>query len=113
MADIKIEGFIDPPSIATAHTLIGEIVHVFVGGEILSTGTPFFDFFRFARVCSIRERAAADRCCLHCGKSAQFAFEVVWESGFTDMLPPEVCEHCADGRVTDGGDLLSFDLERN
>jgi hypothetical protein len=76
MADIKVENFIDPPSIATAHTLIGEIIHVCVGGEILSTGTPFFDLFRFARVCSIRERAVED-CCLHCGELAQLAFEVL------------------------------------
>jgi hypothetical protein len=107
MTDITIEGFSDPPSITTAHTLIGEIIHVCVGGEILSTGTPFFDLFRFARVCSIRERVMADRCCLHCGKSAHLVFEVLWESGFTDVLPSAVCEYCVDGRVTQGSDLIN------
>jgi hypothetical protein len=112
MADIKIEGFSDPPSIATAHTLIGEIIHVCVGGEILSTGTPLFDLFRFARISSIRERTT-DGCCLNCGKSAQLVFEVLWESGFTDVLPSAVCEYCVDGRVTQGGDRISFNRERD
>jgi hypothetical protein len=108
LADIKIQSWRTPLGIAEARTFIGEVIHVCVGGEICSTGTPFFDYFRFARVRSIRERTATDRICPHCGESAQIAFEVAWESEFTDAKTTEVCEHCADGRVTDGSDSLNF-----
>ncbi len=84
------------------------VIHVCVGGEIRSTGTPFFELFRFARVHSVRERTAADHTCPHCGESAQIAFEVVWESEFTDVQAREVCEHCIDGRVTAGSEALTF-----
>jgi hypothetical protein len=108
MADIKIQGWMTPPSVTEARTFVGEVIHVCVGGEIRSSGTPFFDLFRFARVRSVRERTATDRICPHCGESAQIAFAVVWESEFTDAQATEVCEHCTDGRVTEGSDSLSF-----
>jgi hypothetical protein len=111
MADIKIKGYMTPPSVAEARTFVGEVLHVCVGGKIHSSGTPFFDLLRFARVHSVRERTAPDRICLHCGESAQIAFEVIWESEFTDAQATEVCEHCADGRVTDGSDSLTFGLK--
>jgi len=108
MADIKIKGWMAPPGVAEARTFVGQVIHVCVGGEIRSTGTPLFELFRFARVRSVRERTAIDRICQHCGESAQIAFEVVWESEFTDAKTTEVCEHCTDGRVTDGSDSLTF-----
>jgi hypothetical protein len=108
MSEIKVQGWMTSLGIAEAHTLIGEILHICVGGEILSTGTSYFDLFRFARVRAVRNRTDTDRICPHCGESAQIAFEVVWESGFPDTPSTEVCEHCADGRVTAGGDLLGF-----
>ena len=108
MANIKIQSWMTPPDITEARTFIGGVIHVCVGGEVRSTGTPFFDLFRFARVRSVRQRTAADSSCPHCGEPAQIAFEVVWESGFTDAQTTEVCEHCTDGRVTEGSDSLAF-----
>ena len=108
MADIKIQSWMTPPDIAEALTFIGGVIHVCVGGEVRSTGTPFFDLFRFARVRSVRQRTAADSICPHCGESAQIAFEVVWESEFTEAQATEVCEHCTDGRVTEGSEALTF-----
>ena len=108
MANIKIQGWMTPPEIAEARRFVGEVIHVCVGGEVRSSGTPYFELFRCARVRSIRERTATDRICPHCGESARIAFEVAWESGFTDARATEVCEQCADGHVTKGGDALSF-----
>ena len=108
MADIKIQGWMTPPGIAEARGFVGEVIHVCVGGEIRSTGTPWFELFRFARVRSVRERTTSDSICPHCGESAQIAFEVAWESEFADTQATEVCEHCTDGRVTDGSEALTF-----
>lgn len=93
-----------PPDIAEARTLVGEVIHVFVGGAILSSGTPFHDFFRYARVRAFRERTSTYRICPHCRESARIALEVEWETEFTDPQATEVCEHCTDGRVTEGSD---------
>ena len=108
MADIKIQGWMTPPNIDEARMLVGEVVHVCVSGEIRSTGTPFFELFRFARVRSIRERTAVDHICAHCGESAKIAFVVGWESEFGDARATEVCEQCIDGRVIAGGESLTF-----
>ena len=107
MTAIKIQGWMTPPSIAEALAFAGQIVHVCVGGELRGTGTPWFELFRFAGVRSVRERSSTDRTCSHCGQDAQIAFAVAWESNVSDR-PPEVCELCLDGLVTDGGDTLSF-----
>jgi hypothetical protein len=108
MAHIKIQGWTTPPSITEARAFVGQVIHVCVGGEIRSTGTPWFELFRLARVRSVRERTAADRTCPHCGESAQMAFEVAWESEFTDARATEVCELCTDGHVTEGSDAFTF-----
>ena len=108
MAEIKIQAWRRPLSITEARTFVGEVIHIAVGGEIPSSGMPFLDLFRFARVGCVRERTATDRICLHCGESAQIAFEVVWESEFNGPNATKVCEHCANGRVTEGSDLLKF-----
>jgi hypothetical protein len=108
MDSIKIEGWMTTPGIAEVRLFVGEIIHVCVGGETRATGTPWSEFFRFARVRSVRARTDIDRTCPHCGEPAQIAFEVVWESEFRNAKATEVCEICNDGRVTEGGDSLRF-----
>jgi hypothetical protein len=108
MADIKIQGWMKPPSVEESRNLVGQIVHVAVGGEITSNGIGWFDLFRFARVLSVRQRMPSNSVCPHCNEDASVAFDVIWESDFKEARAKEICEHCIDGCVTAGGDSLTF-----
>ena len=108
MADMKIQSWSKPLRIEDARGLVGEVINVAVVGEITCSGTSWPDLFRLARVLSVRERTPSDVICQHCGETSRIAFDVEWESGFTEARAREVCEHCMDGHVTEGSDSLTF-----
>ncbi|MEM8778868.1 MAG: hypothetical protein AAGF26_08370 [Cyanobacteria bacterium P01_G01_bin.49] len=107
MDDIKVKAWMTPLDIDEARFMVGEIIDVIVGGD-LRFPTPMLELFRFARVRSVHERTDTERVCKHCGESAKIMLNVEWEADDTESRANEVCEHCIFGRVTEGGDAVSF-----
>ncbi len=107
---IEVEGFLGGTLDEVVPTLPGSVVQLVVGGTIRPEGTPWGEFFRFARVVSVTrlERDPA-RSCPRCEtESPCFSLRLTWESGFQSDDGEVACENCVDGIVTKGSELIAF-----
>jgi hypothetical protein len=107
---IKIEGFSDYLTDHQIYSLVGNIIHVPVGGLIPSEGISWFELFRFARVLSVELRSPGQtQCCSNCKtQPIRFKLEVEWETGYEFAQGNILCEHCIDGVVREGQDSIAF-----
>ena len=106
---ISIAGWARPPTDSIIANLSGSVLHVLVGGFVLSTGTPWGEFFRFARVIETElVPSGLPTTCIRCDSESRWRITVDWEAGFISPNGNVVCENCADGVVTNGAELIDF-----
>ncbi len=114
-ADVLVDGF---DGLLSERELLlrvrpGAMIDVIVSVTIPPGGCSFGECFKFARVLRIRQRDDwQDQECLRCGeKPARYEIEVEWEAEYESPDGDVLCEHCVDGIVTSGQELIPFGYE--
>jgi hypothetical protein len=108
--EIEIQGFAEPPKPEVVKGLIGQVFHVLVGGTVEPEGTPFGEFFRFARVLDVRQKNSllTTLICERCQEATAHEIHVEWESEYISSDGDVLCENCVDGIVVQGAASIAF-----
>jgi hypothetical protein len=111
MADIHVDGWTEPPGDEDVRALIGAVISTMVPIELVSgRPIPFFEMFRFARVLSVDAVSPHPDVapCSRCENPARYRLVVEWEAGYASPDGNVLCEHCVEGVVSVGADLIPF-----